>query len=365
MQWSERPLILLGHGVRLAGAAPLVPSLMEMGIPVVTSWSAKDLVDNDHPLYLGSTGIYGNRAANRAMYEADMILAIGNRLAIWNVGYEGPRPDQRLVIVEIDEDETLRFPQAEVVRQDARAFLEGILHERPQCDDWIAACAGWREAHPWLEEAHADRGGYISAYRFTAGLQPFLRPDEVIVTDMGTALCTAHQVLRLKPPMRLMTSGGLGEMGCALPAAIGASFATGKGDVLCLHCDGGMMLNLQELQTIVHHRLPIKIIVYRNDGYGMLKETQKKAGMAYSSVNDATGVSTPSFRRLAHSFGMLACDVRTWEDYRKAMPAFFAAREPSLIEFHMHPEEPLIPKLDPVYVDGKARSPEFWDMSPR
>jgi acetolactate synthase-1/2/3 large subunit len=186
----------------------------------------------------------------------------------------------------------------------------------------------------------------------------------VIVTDMGTPHICAHQVLRLKPPQRLMSSGGLGEMGCGLPAAIGASFARDKGEVLCLVGDGGMMLNLQELATIVHHRLPIKIIVFSNDGYGMIKKTQERAGQMHVAVDKASGVSMPSFRALAHAWGMAACDVRTWKEFNRAMPVLFGSREPSLVEYHMDPDQPMVPKLDPVYVDGKATSPRFCDLSP-
>lgn len=364
MNWSERPVVLLGHGVRASHAEALVPYLMTLGVPVVTSWPAKDLVDNEHPNYMGCSGIYGNRSANRVIHEADTIIAIGNRMAIWNIGYEGPRQDQHVIMVDCDGDEVAKFPNADWVKMSIPVFMAALTScERP---DWLALCKQWRYGHPWLESpAHDDREGYVSAYTFTYNLHKYLRHDEVIVTDMGTPLITAHQVLRLRPPQRLMTSGGLGEMGCALPAAIGASFARGKGQVLCLHADGGMMMNLQELQTIVHHKLPIKIIVYENDGYGMIKETQGKAGMPLVSVNRQTGVSIPDLRMVAHSFGLAACDVRTWPEIDRALTALFASTEPGVVVFHMDPAQPMVPKLDPIYVDGKPTSPAFWDMSPR
>jgi acetolactate synthase-1/2/3 large subunit len=198
-----------------------------------------------------------------------------------------------------------------------------------------------------------------------AALQEYLRPDEVIVTDMGTAHICANQVLKLAPPQRLISSGGLGEMGCGLPLAIGASYARDRGEVLCMVGDGGMMMNLQELQTIIQHQLRIKIIVFSNDGYLMIKHTQRVAGDEYAGVNAATGVSCPSFRALAQTMGMAACDVRTWDDFSRAIPQLFYARGPALVEFHMHPEQPLVPRLDPIYVDGKPVSPRFCDMSPR
>lgn len=356
MNWSERPVILLGAGARGAD----VSRLMEMGVPVLTSWQAKDLVDNTHPMYFGSPGIYGQRAANKVLHNADMVLALGNRMSVWNVGHAGLRKDQRLVQVEIDDAE-IRW-EAEVYREDCKEFVSRLHAPSPVRVHWFGTCSVWRKAYPLIEEAHNDTT-YINSYRFTKRLEKYLRPDEIIVTEMGAALCSAHQVLSIKPPQRLMTSGGLGEMGCGLPAAIGASFATNKGPVLCLSTDGGMMLNLQELQTIVHHQLPVRIIVYNNSGYGMLRETQSKAGMRLSGVNERTGVSFPNFRHVAGAFGITASEVRTWEDFDRIIPSFMQGGL-GLVDFVMDPEQPLIPKLDPVYVDGKPTSPRFDQMSP-
>ena len=175
----------------------------------------------------------------------------------------------------------------------------------------------------------------------------------------------AHQVLHLKPPQRIMTSGGLGEMGVALPAAIGASIARG-GPVLCLHCDGGMMMNLQELETIAHRQLPIKIIVFSNDGYLMIKRTQRVLGLKKAAVDKSSGVSCPNFRIVAQAFGIRAGEVRTWDDLLRALDQLFASDEPMLVEVHIDPQQPLVPKLDPIRnEDGSISSPKFDDLSPR
>jgi acetolactate synthase I/II/III large subunit len=367
VQPSSRPVILLGHGVRAAGAAHLVPKLLELGVPVLTSWQAKDLVDNDHQMYFGSPGIYGQRCANKVLHNADEVLAIGNRLAIWNVGYAGIRDDQKLYVVEASEAEAKRYRHAQWVGKDCREFLEQMEPRRESgIAGWVAQCRMWSETLPWLEPGtHDDTNGYINSYRFTAGLQKYLAPDEQIVTDMGTALVCAHQLLHVKPPQRLMTSGGLGEMGCALPAAIGASFARGKGRVLCLHCDGGMMLNLQELQTIVHHKLPIKIIVYRNEGYLMIRHTQNASGMREHGITTDSGVSFPNFRHVALAFGISASEIRTWDDYERIIPGLFSHDGPQLVEYHMDPRQPLVPKLGYDFQCGKQVYSSFDDMSPK
>jgi acetolactate synthase-1/2/3 large subunit len=330
---TYKPVALLGAGASQAD----LERILSWQVPILSSWQAADRLDNNHPLYFGRPGIYGQRAANHILWEASHVCPVGTRMAIWNVGYEG-------------------VPKEKLVEGLAAAPYE-----------WLAHCKDLRTMHPWLEPGtHDDTPSFINSYRFTAALQQYLRPNEVIVTDMGTPLICAHQVLKLCPPQRIMTSGGLGEMGCALPAAIGASFARGRGEVLCLHADGGMMLNLQELQTIVHYKLPIKIIVYRNEAYLMLRHTQRVAGMEESGIGPTSGVSFPDFRALAHSLGMLACDVRTWDDFKKAIYWFFACPEPALIQYWMDPYQPLVPKLDPVVQpDGTKTSPEFWDLSPK
>jgi acetolactate synthase I/II/III large subunit len=275
------------------------------------------------------------------------------------VGHEIPH--QEIFMVDLDENEVRKFPKAKWINEDARYFS-------PRCPpdyEWLTQCKKWEEENPWLEPGtHDDVDGYINAYRFTHGLQKYFKEDQIIVTDMGTSLITAHQVLRLKPPQRIMTSGGLGEMGCALPAAVGASFARGKAPVLCLHCDGGMMLNLQELQTIVHHNLPIKIIVYRNEGYLMIRHTQRVAGMKESGVAPDSGVSFPNFRHVALAFGMHAGEVRSWEDYERVI-GLLNSDGPCLIEYHMNTRQTLLPKLEYEMVDGKQVYVSFDQMSPR
>ena len=358
MEWSERPVILLGHGCREADISPL----LFLGVPILTSWQVKDMIPHDHPYYFGSPGIYGQRMANKALWNADQIVSIGNRMSIWNVGYEGPRASQKVLMVDIDPTEE-KFG-AELIKSDANDFIkqfDGQFVDRPE---WLKQCRVWKQKHPLIEEGTHDDNEFINPHRFTQALEKYLRSDEVIVTDMGTPLICAHQVLRLKPPQRLMTSGGLGEMGVGLPAAIGASFARNKGPVLCLHADGGMMMNLQELQTIIHHKLPITIIVYRNDGYLMIQNTQRVGNMTPSGVDAKTGVSFPDYRKLAQSMGMASADLKTWKDFDRLMPYCFEAREPVLIQYWMEPGKPLYPKLDPVFVDGKPTSPEFHRMSP-
>jgi acetolactate synthase-1/2/3 large subunit len=163
----------------------------------------------------------------------------------------------------------------------------------------------------------------------------------------------------------MLTSTGLGEMGFGLPGAIGAAIGTGR-DVMCLNCDGGMMLNLQELQTIVHHKLPIKIIIFNNDGYLMIKHTQKALFSGrYSGTDEKSGVTCPNFSKIAFAFGIPSFEIRTWEDVEIAIPQMQMADGPVICEVFTHPEQPFVPKLSLVpQNDGSIISPPLEDLSP-
>lgn len=363
MPSCKRPVFLLGNGARHATAQSL-HELMEKGVPVLSSWQAADLVDNYHAAYFGRPGIYGQRCANRILYEADYVVAIGNRCATWEIGHDGFREDQQVIMVDVDGTEVQKIRRAILCAQDAAMWLQNPWVIKQEGFDWFHQCMGWREQYPWDDRAQEYSCGRINVYRFMARLQEYLKYDQVITTDVGAAVCTAFQVLRFKPPQRIVTSGGLGEMGCGLPAAIGASFARGRGEVLCLAGDGGMMINMQELQTIAHHSLPIKIIVFANDGYAMIKRTQKNLFLPYTGVDAASGVSCVDFRKVAHALGIKACDVRNWDDFDTAMPHFMAAEEPQLMQVYIDPEQEYM-KLQPIVgTDGKITAPKFHELSP-
>lgn len=361
---AERPLLWLGHGIRLAGAVGLIDPLLDhLGVPALVSWAGLDM--SDHPLIYGRAGIYGQRAANHIVQRADLIVAIGTRLAIPQVGYDIGTfaPTARIVVVDIDEAEATKYERFEPVVMDAGDFMRalGSTGNMTVKQQWIGECRDLLRDNPWVGPEHDDTPGYINSYRFMERLNQHLKPDQVIVTDSGTALVCAHQVLRLKPPQRLITSTGLGEMGCGLPMAIGASFARNKGEVLCLNTDGGMMLNLQELQTIAHHRLPIKIVVFCNDGYGMIRATQQTFGGVRVGVDEASGISCPDFVRVAHGFGIYAVDFKAEDDISWMMEQPF----PALLVVHMDPAQPLVPKVATIKrEDGTLYSPPLSEMSP-
>jgi acetolactate synthase-1/2/3 large subunit len=376
LRGAERPLLLLGHGIRLAGAIDRIePLLAATGAPALVSWAGVDMVDSGHPQVFGRAGTYGQRAANFVLQNCDALVCIGTRMAIPQVGYDLSEFARaaRIAVVDIDADEAGKHaPRVELpIVADAGAFLDALLERLDAAPvaapaAWLETCEGLRERYPWVGPEHDDAPGFLNSYPVLARWSEMLKDDQVVVTDMGTALLSGHQVMRFRPGQRMMTSTGLGEMGFGLPGALGASFARDRGEVLCLNCDGGMMMNLQELQTIVHHRLPIKIVVFNNDGYLMIKHTQKSLFRGhYSGTDRASGVSCPDFGALAAAFGMPAFAIRTWEDFDEVVPQVQAHDGPLIVEVFMHPEQLFVPKLSlAVQDDGSLVSPPLEDLSP-
>lgn len=378
LQASHRPILWLGNGIRLAGAEKKIESLLKiLGIPSLVSWAGIDMIDSDHPLVFGRAGVYGQRSANFVLQNSDYVLAIGTRLAIPQIGYDLSELARGAIIdvVDIDSKEVtkhqIRIRQA--IECDAGCFIDALLNLLDKDKifissktDWLDQCNVYRDEFNWVGPEHDDKEGFMNSYRFMERLNRFFKPNQVVVTDMGTALLCAHQVLKIKPGQRLMTSTGLGEMGFGLPAAIGASFASDRGEVMCLNCDGGMMLNLQELQTIVHHQLPIKIFVFNNDGYLMIKHTQNalfKAG--YVGTNKSSGVSCPDFTKIGKAFNLSTFQINNWAECDLVLKQVQDAKGPIICEVFMHPEQLFSPKLSLVVKeDGSLVSPPLEDLSP-
>ncbi len=378
LQSAKRPVIWLGHGIRLANAIELIePLLNKLQCPGLVSWAGIDMVSSDHPLIFGRAGVYGQRAANFVLQNCDFLLAIGTRLAIPQIGYdlsEFARAAQ-IAVVDIDVNEVLKYGNKITlpILADAHEFLSAMLkiisqpsYSLPNYQSWLVQCNGFKQKYPIVSTEHADKDGYINSYPFMQRLSDHLKPNQIIVTDMGTALLSGHQVLSIKKGQRLMTSTGLGEMGYGLPGAMGASFATNKGEVMCLNCDGGMMLNLQELQTVVHHQLPIKLIIFNNEGYVMIKHTQKALfNGRYTGTNKKSGVSCPDFGALAKAFGIKNFAIKSWPDFESVIPEVQALSGPVICEVFTHPEQPFLPKLSLApQKDGSIISPPLEDLSP-
>ena len=375
---AKRPVFWFGNGIRLSKAENLIEDLLDkIPFPTLVSWAGIDMLDTDHPLNYGRPGVYGTRAANLVIQNSDLVISIGNRMSILMIGYEQSEFAREAKIVQIDIDQTELEKTKSMVdisfNCDAGDFITKLVSyleqqkiSITQPDKWYETCNGYRNRYPFIGPEHEDKNGFINSYKFMDQISNYLKKDQIVVTDMGTGLLSGHQALRIKQGQRLMTSTGLGEMGYGLPGAIGASVARNKGEVLCLNCDGGMMMNLQEIQTLVHHQLPIKLFIFNNDGYLMIKHTQKNLFEGrYSGTNKSSGVSCPDFSKLSAAFNISYHSIRTWKDFHNVIPKIQEYVGPVICDVFTDPEQFFHPKQSiAIQKDGTIVSPPLEDLSP-
>lgn len=379
LQSSKRPVFVFGNGVRLGGASQLLPQLIDkLQVPFLTSWNGIDLMPSTHPLYYGREGTYGQRCANFVIQNADLVITIGTRMAIPQVGYELKEfaREAQKVVVDIDASELAKFAgdaSFTLVESDAKYFIETLLAHgqapsKESIEAWKDTCSHWRKTYPYVEDAgmHKEQDGYLNSYSFIKALYPHFAPNEIIVTDMGTALTCTHQAIEVKDRQRVVTSTGLGEMGFGLPGAIGASLAADNQRVILINGDGSMMMNLQEMQTIIHHKLPVKLFVYINDGYLTIKHTQNNLfGHKFSGSGAASGVSCPDFSKIGAAFGFKIFKIKSLKDSPEVITQVLNEDGPVLCEVFIHPMQLLAPKTSfNINPDGTLVSPPLEDLSP-
>lgn len=376
---AKRPLLWVGHGIRLAKTEQSFRQLFNtLGVPALVSWQAADLVPDDHLLYVGRAGTYGQRWANLALQNCDLLIALGTRLAIPQRGYndaEFARAAKK-VIVEIDPAELgkFRFHVDVPVLGNVADFLPALAdasreHPAPagRWVAWLDRCRTWRKQYPMAQEPRGDETG-INSYWFIDRLSEHLRRDDIIVTDMGTSLTCTHAAIRLKDGQRLLTSTGLGEMGYGLPGAIGAALADPQRRVCLIVGEGSLMMNLQELQTMQHHGLPIKIFMLNNSGYLTIKHTHHAlygSGGTATATAASTGVSFPNFSQLAPAFGIDYRRIDSPEGLDKWIQGALAGTGAVFAEIVMPEYQELIPKSAiKARADGSFYSPPLEDLYP-
>ncbi len=368
---SKRPVIVGGNGIRLAGAKKQFNQLLDYTkIPTLLTWSGIDLLDNNNPNFFGRFGLYGQRAANFIVQNADLVLVLGSRLALPQVGYDFSQfaRGAKIIVVDIDELEGTKYP-VDFVWGDCKEVIDSLIQSSYMIwgykEEWVKHCNELKTKYPLVEEAHKDNG-YLNSYKFITKMSDYLKDDHIVVTDMGTALLSGHQNIKLKPNQTMFTSQGLGEMGYGLPAALGAALACPNKPVLCMNCDGGMMMNLQELHTIIENNLPVKIIIFNNDGYLMIKHTQKMLFKGdYVSVNKKTGIGLPKYNKVMPAFGYKYYDLKSWDNFDQVMSYFINESGPACLEVFMDPEQDFIPKVKGVLKeDLTILAPPIEEMSP-
>lgn len=373
---SKKPLIYLGQG--LSERKSIIDFCHRNSIPYAASWSALDNYSDIDHLNIGRVGIYGDRAANQIVQQADLILCLGTRLSIPQVGYD--RSDfGRLalkIVVDIDPSELQKHPKTGYLclLGDANALARELGQRdctNPDRKSWLEKISRVRDFLPrFEEEARRDLAGdSVHSLAFIKDLNQLLDENAIVATDVGAGLLSGHYALEANSKRTIFTSQGLGEMGFGLPGAIGAAIGTldekTPRQVVCLNTDGGIMFNLQELQTLVTKSLPIKLIVFNNDGYSMIRISQANLfDGRFAGSDSGADLSFPKFENLAQGFGLkfLRWDASSKiEDLKQAL----MSPEAVLIEVVMDPDQKYLPRLGTRKLpDGSLTSPGIEDLDP-
>ena len=374
---ASAPMFYFGNGIRhedsLASTEQLIATT---GIPFITSWSAIDLFPESNELNIGRVGIYGDRHANILLQKADLIVAIGTRLAIPQIGYDkidfGRKASKW--VVEIDPTECAKFEGLgwNIVNADSAKVIDSLINAGAKTQDltlWQTECKRIKKALPRIGQlgpAPTDSTNQIHSGDVIQFLNSHLDADAIIGTDVGAALLTGHYMYEQSGSRRFFTSQGLGEMGFGLPGAIGAHFAGKSRQIVCLNTDGAMMFNLQELQVVKEHRIPLKLFVFNNFGYSMIRISQENLfNKRLAGSTTESGISFPDFRQVAETFGFNHTLIRNREDLVNVNGPLSSDR-PELIEIVMDPEQKYFPRLSTNKLpDGTLISPPLEDLDPK
>jgi len=375
LKFSSRPVILAGQGVRISGAIEnLLNFANRYKIPVITTFLGIDIIDSNHPQYVGRIGIKGDRAGNLAMQNADLLIAIGSSLPVAETGYNYNQfaREAKKVVVDIDtsshKKNTIKIDL--LIRGDAKEFIKEIFHlantEKISFDNkWLKTCISWRKKYPVCLPEYKKLKGKINIYYFIDKLSQKLNTHDVVITDAGSAFYAGSQGIKIKQGMRYITSGGFATMGYSLPASIGVSVALNKQRVMCITGDGSFQQNIQELQSVVHYKLPLKIFILNNEGYLSIRFTQKKYFKHFIGEGSTSGVSCPDSKKIARAYGIKFVRVNNNSKLDEVLDEVLNYDGPVICEIICPREQLIIPTIaSEKKADGSMVSKPLEDMFP-
>jgi acetolactate synthase-1/2/3 large subunit len=373
---AERPVLMVGTGVRLSGAYyDFLKAIDALKIPVVTAFNAHDLLPENHPLYVGRPGTVGDRPGNFAVQNADVLIVLGCRLNIRQIGYNWKSFARAAykIVVDIDALE-LKKPTTTIdmpIHGDAADFFKQLLpllekQPMPAKPAWLAWCKERKEKYPVVLRSYWERSDAVNPYCFIEVLNDHLDEGQIIVTANATACITAFQALKIKRNQRLYSNSGSASMGYDLPAAIGACFGAERKKIICLAGDGSLQMNLQELATIRYYQLPIKIFVLNNSGYHSIRQTQENFfGKPLVGVSQDSGLFFPSMEKIAHAYEMQYTQAETHDELNNSIAFALVSNKPAICEIMITTEQPFAPKMSSKRLeDGRMVSKPLEDLAP-
>lgn len=377
---AKRPILYAGYGIRLSGGYDSFRRIIDkLNIPIVTYWNAVDLIENDHPLYCGRAGNMGDRPGNWAVQNADLVLAIGTRISIRQVGYNWKTWARAAEVIMVDIDPAeMKKPTIHVdmpIWADAKDFLDVINQETTDDDfvfkntDWLNCCQNWKRDYPVVLPKHKENGiKCVNVYAFIDYLSSNLPEGSFTAVSNGACCVVGHQAYVIKRGSRMANNNAIASMGYGLPAAIGTCIAGNRKDTICLEGDGSLMMNLQELQTIITNRLPIKIFLINNNGYHSIRITQSNLFSEHSKVGigpESEDLSFPNYEKIATAFGYPYFSAHTNEEMRDCVRNVLKMESYVFCEIFTDTDQVWEPKNSTKRLkDGTLVSPPLEDLAP-
>ena len=377
LQSAKSPVIYVGNGVRLAEREKQFVALAErLDIPVVTAISGSDIIWYNHPLCFGKPGICGDRIGNIMTQNSDLLIILGTRLSLRQLSYAYDlfAPKAYKVMVDIDEAE-MHKPTLKIdlpIHADLRHVIDALLEKtegkKYSFETWKQWGRTIESKLPTLFADNPDMPGYTNSYKFGDELFKQMNAGDVVVTGNGTAYTCTYQAMKVKEGVRVFANQGCAAMGYDLPAAIGAVTANENGRTVLVTGDGSLQMNIQELQTLLTYKMPLKIFVLENEGYLAIKTTQKAFfGGKFTGSNPASGVICPNLEKITAAYGIPYLSVsENGEKLQQTIAHTLATDGPVICEVHMHPEQTLFPKSATMMdkKTGKMSSAPLEKMAP-
>lgn len=373
---AKRPVFYLGNGIHISGCESLMRQVADkLNIPVVVAYDSTDLMPAENNLYIGQPGLLGDRAGNWAVQNSDLVLSVGCRLSCRQVGYNVKSWARQAYVIMVDIDKyELQKPSIHVempIHADAKDFLEQLNNaiKEPLIPhtEWLDICRNWKKNYPVVTEKHYQKEGLANAYCFLNEISRRVPEDQLIILGNGTVEACLHAIY-IKEHTRLICNSGAASMGYDLPAAIGGCFANGKQETVCLTGDGSIQMNLQELQTIVFHKLPIKIFVVNNQGYHSMRQTEGNLFPELTKIGvgpETEDLSFPEMEKIASAYGIPYYSASSNAEIPDAIEETLATDGYAMCEIYVDINQKFEPKSATKKLeDGTLVSPPLEDLAP-
>lgn len=377
IQSSKRPVLNAGSAIRTSGGYEIFRKIVDkLNIPVVTGWNSIDLLPDTHPLYVGRAGIMGDRAGNFAIQNSDLVLSLGSRLSIRQVGYNHDTWAREAYVIMVDVDEAeLKKPTIHVEMpicadvKDVMIKIDSALGGATldEKTEWVSQCQAWKARYPVVQDRHLQNSEKTNVYAFIKKLSSSLPENYTTVVSNGSACVVGSHAYVIKEGQRFIINSAVASMGYGLPAAIGACIAEGRKELVCIEGDGSIQMNLQELQTILTNKLPIKIFVINNEGYHSIRQTQTKFfGEPFVGIGeDSHDLSFPSMEKLAWAYGYTYVKCERNANLDAVIQNVFETPGAVICEVFVSKTQEFEPKSSAKRLDdGTLVSPPLEDMYP-